>query len=269
MAMKKTALITAIIVFGLLCKQTTAQVYLKPYVEGGYAMWFSKSKDLSSFYKSYNTVQGIQINSGFKTETGLMMGFKGAAGVRLGFSSGYLDMGFSYSKVDAKQNTAVFRNGDARILDLYCNDIGFDFGFGWGEKATIGFLFNIASQNAFVKTGYRYANGTVSYGNSHSLNGLYNGDRLSLFSGIKLQIPIVRFVFISVDAGWYGTMLPNDKFTFGDIVDHKGTSSILYLPKDYGVTITDPFNIDNDAVNNLKGFRLNINLRFQLDEYDD
>lgn len=260
--MKKLFLIFTIIILASIQNAIQAQVYTLPYAQASYGFWFSKSKDLTSFLNSYNNVQGSSLSNGFKDKTGLLNGFKGAIGIRLKFSSSYIDMALTASQLKAKQNRATFKSGDSRILDLYCNDYGFDFGFGWGEKATFGFIFNIGVQNAYVRTGFEYANGTTSYGSSHNLNGVYHGNRLSLFSGINIQVPIVSFVSVGVNAGWYGTMLPADKFTYSDLAEHKAV--ISYLPRDYGVTLSDPYTTENDAVNDLKGLRFDINLPFHL-----
>jgi hypothetical protein len=260
--MKKLFFISIVSVLFLFQNKLQAQVALLPYAQVGYGFWFSKSKDITSFLNSYNAVQGTSLSSGFKDKTGLLTGFKGALGVRLKFNKGYLDMALTGSQLKAKQNSATFKSGDRRILDLYCNDYGFDFGFGWGNRATFGFVFNMCVQNAYVRTGFEYANGTVSYGNSHNLNGVYHGNRLGLFSGINVQVPVLSFASIGVDLGWYGTMLPADKFTYSDLAEHKAV--ISYLPRDYGVTLSDPYTTENDAVNDLKGLRFDINLRFHL-----
>lgn len=254
----------AVIFLGLFLDKTFAQSYFEPYVQVGYSGWFSKSKDLNAFFTSYNSSQATALNKGFKDNSGYMSGFKIIGGGRVSSSNGYFEMGLGGSNLYAKQNVATFRNGDSRILDITCKEVGLDFGFGWGNKATFGFLFNIGYQNLYLRTGYQYANGTLSYGNSHILNGNYNGDRLCLFSGIALQFNVATYTWLTFDAGWYGTMLPNDKFTYDDVVDHKEGNSLLYFPKDYGVALADPFSVDNNAINNLRGFRININLRFKL-----
>lgn len=267
--MKKIILFIAVFIQQPLLNKVSAQQYMVPYIQVGYMGWFSSSKDLNAFFTSYNASQGTALKTGFKSNSGFMTGFKIMGGGRFEYTNGYLELGIGGSRMFASQNVATFRNGDSRILDITGKEVGLDVGFGWGKKVTFGFLFNLGYQNMYIRTGYQYANGSLSYGNSHILNGNYNGDRLCLFSGISMQFRLVQYLWLGFDGGWYGTLLPNDKFTYDDVVDHKEGNALLYFPKDYGVALFDPFNNENDAVNNLRGFRFNINLRFQLSLSDD
>jgi hypothetical protein len=233
------------------------------FLQTGYNMWLANSKDLTSFYKSYNTsVNGV--DNDFKEKVGIMNGYGFVIGSRFFTEKAYFDLGFSTNRYASAINKVKFDDGDSREILVKTADWGFDFGFGWGKRFCAGMMLGMGAQRTTVNAGYRYANGTISYGPEYNLNGVYRALKGSLYYGFTADFRVVKYLRLGVSAIRLATLLPVDKFVYSDNSLIKGTGTNTYVPINYVTYASGGSFEDNEAGNDLRGWRISFIARIQL-----
>ncbi|HNQ69278.1 MAG TPA: hypothetical protein PKN32_12930 [Bacteroidales bacterium] len=106
--------------------------------------------------------------------------------------------GFTFLK--SINNTADFKNGDKRHVDVYMTDWNLDIGFGFSLSYFFFLNFNVGMNSRFGKAllYFEYPDNTISFGKEKTVSGVYSGWRLTGLLGGTIgisAIPYVQFIY--------------------------------------------------------------------------
>lgn len=103
---------------------------------------------------------------------------------------------WNWSKT-SQTNTFMRPNKFGRSFELVARDVNLILGFGYGNKifqilGDIGFGYRVSE----VKSGLILPDGTLSYGNSNQLNGIFQSAEFPLYYGATVDFRIIKYLHI-------------------------------------------------------------------------
>lgn len=228
----------------------------------GYTFQGFKSESFSNFIKTYNEINSATLKEGFGEKFKPLHGW----GWNLTYyiSDGFDfrgNTGVSYLK---SVNKAEYLNGDIRKLGFSFHDWTVDCGLGGGgEGFFINFNFGMNLRMSKLYASYVFANGFESFASDHKLNGVYTAWRLTGLLGGTIGIPFSENVQLVFRADYVFPANGDDtyKASYSDLTEFK-ESNDMFFPQDLYQYVNDPFDLFNNAYNDVSGIRYTLALQF-------
>jgi hypothetical protein len=248
----------------LTAKLSVAQILIVPYIEVGYGMGSTKSKEVGIFLEAYNNYYASQgLTAPFDPDMGLAGGRFYHIGVAAGGEEFKAYMGMGQYKLTTRANEARFSNGVGRDIKVELKDFDCDVGFR-AEKGPIVFggQVDIILRNTSIYSWYVFKDGSKSLGGDHSLNGIYSdfnlGAGIGLTAGIKIAV-----VYVLFKADYIGQIDQKSHPEYHQFHDFEYFTD-NYIPREIGGSTYS----DNAISNDIKGWRFGISLEILLGEMD-
>ena len=181
--------------------------YAGIFLEGGINISSYKLKTFEDMLVNYNQTNASNLLSPLtslspgKTK---YIGIGAFIGVK---ESGILEMIFTKAIPQESMVSATLKNGDRREFKLrYAPvEMNFDFIFNVNRKLLFGPTIGLQIQHAKLYSGFRYSNGTLSYGEDQHMNGIFTfRENLGMPLGLRLDYNIVDFLRLSFRANYSG-----------------------------------------------------------------
>lgn len=252
-------------------------------VFGGGSYSLVKLNSYENFVGSYNTANASRL----KTPLGnLRPGAGWCVGADGYIAFLYFNVIQNFSSASAK---SVLKNGDSRefLLKYRPLDLNFDLMIPGKKKFAIGFALGMELQKATLYSGYRYANGRLSYAEDQPLNGIYrfrNSTRIN--AGLRMDYKVSKWLVFSLRAeriGFWAKLTEDVGFDPGyNLVPHRdemmagassGPTNIdgtlhYYLPEDVANANNEYVYFvgtgGNTFANTYKGWRFMLTLQLNL-----
>lgn len=181
--------------------------YAGVFIEGGINMSSYRLKTFDDMLLNYNQTNASNLLSPLTTLTPgktKYIGIGAFIGVK---ESGVMELTFTKAFPQESMVSATLKNGDRREFKLrYAPvEMNFDFVFNLNRKLLFGPTIGLQIQHAELYSGFRYSNGSLSYGEDQHMNGIFTfRENLGMPLGLRLDYNIVKFLRLSFRANYSG-----------------------------------------------------------------
>jgi len=230
----------------------------------GYHFFPARSESFQHFFSSYNAYNAYKIKTGFDKDFGMYSGPVIAWKTFLplgdnGFLMGF-DIGFGKLKAS---NFVEFVNDDRRYLTLDMLDITPKMLLGWKlSLVTVAASFGIDYMPASLEVFMKFNDGTLSYGNEYTLNGIYEANRVAGIAGGLFSFSIGESVLLSLAADYVfkpGKGALSTPETFDEFNSFR---TFISFPKDLALYLSYPYDYNNVVSQDMGGLKYTLTLNY-------
>lgn len=221
------------------------------YFFGGYGLGMMRVGPFKEFAESYNSFYGPSGQNILDSE---IKPFRTCAGYVFGGGIHIGPMSFNISYVKMESSTSVDIKGGNKRVFTHAMRIPARIGIGFDNKFVMA-EFTTGFASPYLKVGYQYYDGRISYGRDRSLNGIYKTTAFTFGVNVMGKLPFAKIFALSaglaVDGFWgfeYQDTNWNKIFWMGS----PGYSQ--YMPTDVNEWSNNPSAYPMDKAMKSKGF---------------